>query len=207
MRFLRHDAAELKYNIRRCRYVSLTYLDAAAATFATRPFSVGEFASRLGSHRPVRLLSELKTRGVVERIGRGIYRVIPIDERPDLRGRESDRVRRLLLSSNLPMAWDGADAVSIWTGGRYSFSPSAFLREFHAEIPLKFHPRWKRYLHSHRISADPRRRIGSKVVLTPVERFRPTLHRGEPVISRKATLALIRTHRGLYGDADKLLDP
>lgn len=186
--------------------MSLTYVDAAATAFATRPFTIREFASRVGSHRAGRLLNELKTRGLVERVERGVYRVLPVDERPDLRGREADRVRRLLLNSRLPLAWSGADAVSLWTGGRYSVSPSVFLREFHAEIPRHTSGRWRRFLASHRISSDPRRRIGTKVVLTPVEAFNPAWHRGEPVISRKATVALIRSHRGLYAEADRILE-
>ncbi len=202
----REGPIEFKYNIRFCRYVPLTYLEAAAATFGTRPFSVSEFAARVGNRRPERLLHDLKTRGAVERLERGKYRVLPIDERPDLRGPEASRVRRLLLGSGLPMAWTSSDAVNLWTGGRYSVSPSAFLREFHVEIPRGSLARWKRYLHANRISSDPRRSIGAKVVLSPVESFRHAWHRGEPVIPRKETLALIKSHRGLYAEADRLLE-
>lgn len=184
----------------------LSYIDAAALAFGTRSFTLREFSSKIGSHRSTRLLSEMKMRGYVERTGRGLYRVLSPDERPDLRATEWSRVNRLLLDARLPMAWTGVDAVRLWTGGRYTLSPSAYLREFHIEVPSSSYGKWLGYLREHRVSTDPRRKIGSKVVLSPSLRFLPSVHRGEPVISRDRTLAEIRAHRGLFANADKLLE-
>jgi hypothetical protein len=186
--------------------MSPTYLDAVTLAFGSRPFSVREFSSRIGANRATRLLNEMKVRGWIERTGRGTYRALPPEERRDMRAHEWTRVNRLLLGSRLPMAWTDADAVRVWTGGRYTVSPSAFLREFHIEIPKEKKGEWIVYLRAHRISTDPRRRVGSKVVLTVPHRFRRTLHRGEPVIPRSATAAMIKAHRGLYGDAEKHLE-
>jgi hypothetical protein len=183
-----------------------TYAEAAALAFGSRPFSVAEFSVQLGSSRSIKLLSELKTRGVVVRVSRGRYRLLSPDERPDLRAEEARRVRNLILSSGLPMAWDGPDAAWVWTGGRYTVSPSAYLRVFHIRVPRSSTRAWKDYLRIHRISSDPRRRIGTKVVVHPAGRFRSFHHAGEPVIARSETLTMIRAHRGIYGEADELVE-
>ena len=197
---------QLKYNIRPCRYVALNYVDAASLAFGTRTFTLAEFSSRMGSLRAARLLSEMKIRGHVERTGRGLYRILPPDERLDFRANEWERVNRILLDSELPMAWTDADAVRMWTGGRYTVSPSAYLKEFHIEVPDVSLGDWRAYLRARRVSTDPRRRIGSKVVITRTRTFRHSVHRGEPVISRRRTLAMIKNHRGLYANADELLE-
>ncbi len=183
-----------------------SYADIASLAFGSRPFTVKEFTSRIGTRRAGRILSEMKTRGLVERIGRGRYRVLSPSERPDLRGIEWNRINRLLLESTLPMAWTDADAVRVWTGGRYTVSPSAYLREFHIEVPERALGKWRDYLRAHRIGTDPRRKIGSKVVISTSHRFRMSRHRGEPVIPREAVLAKIRAHRGLFADADRLIE-
>lgn len=186
--------------------MSPDYVAVASLAFGTRGFTVREFASRIGTRRAARLLSEMKTRGLVERTARGSYRLLSPDERPDLRASEWSRVNRLLLESELPMAWTGADAVRLWTGGRYALSPSPYLSEFHIEIPEASLTEWKAYLRAHRVATDSRRRIGSKVVLVSRRHFEPSTHRGESVISRRDTLAMIAEHRGLYADADRLFE-
>ena len=183
-----------------------TYVEAAALAFGDRPFTVREFAARTGSLRAARTLNELKMRGEAERVARATYRLLRPEERPDRRAGEWTRARRLILESGLPMAWTGPDAVGVWTGWRYSVSPSAYLREFHLEIPRTSLSEWTAYLRSHRLSTDSRRRIGVKIVLEPVRRLRRARHRGEPVMPRRGVLALIRSHRGIYADADRLVE-
>lgn len=186
--------------------MTLSYADATALAFGSRTFSVAEFGNRLNCLRPHRRLSELKTRGLVERVARGRYRLLSPDERPDLRGVEAARVHRLLLASGLPMAWSGSTAVHLWTGGRYAVSPSVFLREFIAEIPVHDLGRWTRFLRARRINSDPRRRLGVRVELRPVKRLRFVNHRGEPVIPRRAAIDMVRSHPGVYAGAEELIE-
>ncbi len=91
--------------------MSLTYADAAAFLFGNRPFTVREFASRTGSPRPAKTLSELKCRGLVARVGRGRYRFLEAEERADPRAAEWARARRAILDADLPMAWTGTSAI------------------------------------------------------------------------------------------------
>ena len=53
------------------------YADAAALLFGAREFSAREFALRTANPRAAKLLSELKRRGLVARVGRGLYRNLP----------------------------------------------------------------------------------------------------------------------------------
>ena len=63
------------------------YADAAALLFGSREFSTREFALRTANPRAAKLLSELKRRGLVARTGRGLYRNLSPEERPDPRAR------------------------------------------------------------------------------------------------------------------------
>lgn len=123
-----------------------------------------------------------------------------------MRSSEWNRVRSELLSSGLPMGWTGPDAVALWTGGKYTVSPTVYMKEFRIEVPASVLTAWTRYLRARRISTNPRRRIGAVVLITARTHARFSIHRGEPVIPRNETLKLIRSHRGLYGEADKLLE-
>jgi len=181
------------------------YYEAAALSFGAETFSTREFALRTGSLRPAKTLSELKMRGLAERLGRGTYRLLGPSERPDLRSVARARVRALLLASGLPMAWAGPTAVALWTGGRYFVSPSIYLMQFHISIPRRSEAKWRAYLRKHRISANPARRIGCTVLIQPTGRFAREFHSGNPVVPRTQVLALIRAHRGIYADADKLV--
>lgn len=182
------------------------YVDALALAFGDAPFTVGEFSARLASLRPAQTLSELKTRGLVARVGRGRYRLLPPGERPDLRAAEWSRVRSSLLTSGLPMRWAGNEAVALWTGWRYTVAPSMFLRVFEIEVPKSALGAWKGYLRRSHIVTNPRRRTGGLVRVIPRADFEVSIHRGEPVMSRNETLQLIRAHRAIYAEADKLVE-
>jgi hypothetical protein len=198
--------AFFKYKIRSCQYMSLGYADAIAQLWGGSVFTTREFSGRLGSLRPSQTLSELKTRGIIARVARGEYRLLGPEERPDLRAEEWRRVRTRLLGSGLPMAWTGAEAVGLWTGWRYRVSPSVFYRDFAIEVPRRSLSAWREFLKLNRISTDRRRRVGAVVTLVPTVKFSSARHRGEPVISRESTIRLIRAHRGVYAEADGLVE-
>ena len=187
--------------------MALTYFDAASLSFGKREFTVGEFAARTGNPRAAKVLSELKHRGLVNRIGRGRYRCLGPEERPDLRFNDWERIRLILLSAPLPKAWSGSSAVELWTSGRYCVSPSAFIREFHLAVPVEHMDRWKAYLENHRISLNPDKRIGVRVHLIPKDKWGGNVeHSNEPVIPRDEVLKIIRNLPAIYAGAEELLD-
>ena len=179
------------------------YAEAAALLFGSREFSAREFALRTANPRAAKLLSELKRRGLVARTGRGLYRNLSPEERPDPRARDWARARDMILKAGLPMAWDGPSAVEAWTGGSYAVSPSVLTREFHVVVPKASLKRWKNYLARLGLLPSPRKRIGARVLLRPVERLPPlTTLAGEPVISRGEALRIVRGNPAVYAGAE-----
>lgn len=186
--------------------MSLTYCDAASILFGERPFSVTEFADRIGTPRAAKVLSEMKARGLVARTGRGHYRLLRPSERPDLRRMDWRNTREAILAAPMWKAWAGPTAVEIWTRRRYKTSPSAFIREFHIAIRANDMEAWRRHLAANNVPIG-RKHIGVHVRLVPVrDDANATIRGGEPVIPREEVLRLIRSNPALYGDAEVLID-
>jgi hypothetical protein len=185
--------------------MGLTYSDAGALHFGRREFTSAEFGRRFRTPRGAKLLSELKRRGVVARSGRGRYRFLGPEERPDLRSVEWARVREIVLRGPSPKAWTGTTAVEAWTDSRYTVSPTVYCRFFDLAIPSGRLGEWKEYLRRHRVSVDPRRRVGARVNLMPTRNLLVTFLNGEPVVPRAVVLKVIREHPSIYADAEGLL--
>ncbi|MCI4324990.1 MAG: hypothetical protein L3K00_03780 [Thermoplasmata archaeon] len=185
--------------------MALTYTDVLNTMFGGRRFTTGEFARRTGNSRAAKVLSELKHRGVVGRLGRGTYRCLRPDERPDLRTAEWSRVRSTVLAGPGPKGWTGATAVELWTGGRYRLAASLYARVFELAIPSGREAAWVRYLSENRISTTVGKRVGARVKLVPVKNLRTHSIGGEPVVPRREVERLIRRHPGLFAGANELL--
>lgn len=182
-----------------------TYFDVAALLFGEAEFSASEFARRSANPRAAKVLSELKRRGLVARVGRGRYRCLRPGERPDRRADEWARVRGIILDAPLAKAWTGPTAVEVWTEGRYSVGPSVFIREFHLRVPEGLLGEWRAYLAEHGVPTHPRKRIGPRVVLEPVKRLDGTTFHDEPVIPRSEVVRMIRAKPATYANAEGLL--
>jgi len=190
----------------RCyRNMALTYNDVVTSLFGSEPFTSRDFARKVENPRAAKVLSELKHRGLVERLGRGTYRCLNPEDRPDLRRGEWNRVRSIVLSGPGPKAWAGETAVEHWTGGRYRLAPSLYSRVFTLAIPSNREKVWKEYLANHGVSTTRRKRVGARVELVPTEELKPTWVEGEPVVPRRDVERMIREHPTLYGDAERLL--
>ena len=187
--------------------MAFTYYDAATLVFGSREFTTREFTARTGNHSAAKVLSHLKSRGLVERVGRGRYRCLSPEERPDLRSADYLRVRRLILEAPLRKAWTGPSAVEVWTGGKYIVSPTILTMLFHVAIPVDDMEAWRDYLRMNRLSTGGGKRIGAWVKLIMRENWVDieTVD-DEPVISRRETVSLIRDHPALYGGAEELIN-
>jgi hypothetical protein len=186
--------------------MSLTYADVGAHIFGEREFDAGEFGRRTENPRPAKVLSELAIRGVVGRKGRGHYRFLRPSERPDLRIREWERVREIVLNGPGPKAWDGASAVEMWTSGRYRVSPSMYLRTYSVAVPAGHRRFWVPYLAKRGLSLRSRKRVGARVEIREVPSLRLEKLDGEPVLPRTEVVALIRAHPGIFAGAEALLN-
>jgi len=183
----------------------LTYNDVVSSLYGASTFSTSDFARRTGNPRAAKVLSELKHRGLVERVARGTYRCLSPADRLDLRASEWARVRGVVLAGPDPKAWAGETAVEHWTGGRYKLAPSLYSRVFSLAIPASREEAWRHYLVTRGVSITPRKRVGARVELIPRRGLRPILLNGEPVIPRTEVADMIRAHPALYGGAKELL--
>lgn len=196
----------IKYNIRYYRNMGLTYSDAIFEEFGEREFGARDLAALLGTSRASKILSELKTRGAIARVGRGRYRALRPSERPDLRLAEWNRIRSIILAGPEPKAWADASAVETWTDGRYRIAPNPFLRVFHVAVPRTRVAEWRHYLISRGVAVDGLKRVGGTVVLSPREKLRVERHNREPVVPLAETKRLIEEHPGLYAGAGALIE-
>lgn len=185
--------------------MSLTYLDVIMERFGEAEFTSRDLTALLGTDRASKILSELKTRGAIARVGRGRYRVLRPSERPDLRLLEWNRVKSIVLKGPEPKAWSDSTAVELWTEGRYKISPNPFMRVYHLAIPRDRVADWREYLRARGVSLEGSKRVGATVKLSPREALRVAHHHGEPVVPLTETLREIRGHPGLYADAEKLI--
>jgi hypothetical protein len=185
--------------------MSLSYAESLGSLFGARPFTTREFARRANVPRAAKILSELKSRGLVERTGRGTYRNLAPNERPDLRTSEWNRVHDAVLAGPEPKAWTGKTAVEVWTAGRYRVAASPFLRVFELSVPARSMETWGRYLAERKVRTRAGKRVGACVTLVPSDRFRRELLSGEPVIPRSEVERLIEEHPALFANAKELL--
>lgn len=195
----------LKYKFRYFVTMALTYLDAIDQLYGRGEFTARDLRVRLANPRAAKLLSELKRRGHVARVGRGRFRRLDPAERPDLRWAEWRRVREVVLGGPGPMAWTGESAVELWTDGRYRVTPSVFCRVYSIAVPRGNVRAWRRYLSKFGISINGRKRVGARVELHPVDSLEVTFRRSEPVISRNAVVRLIRAHPAIFANAEELV--
>lgn len=185
--------------------MGLTYYDVLSFHFRNSEFTAEDVRILLRNERSAKLLSDLKFKGLVERTGRGRYRVLSPSERVNNRSHEWKRVERVVSSSPYAFAWAWSSAVEKWTDGAYIVSPNPYYRDYYIEVNDKETAKWNEYLKSHSVSSIGNRRIGAVVNLIPREHVSYVLLNGDKVISKKRTIELIREHRGIFAEADELI--
>jgi hypothetical protein len=186
--------------------VGLTYTDVLSLHFGNSEFTTEDVRILLRNERSAKLLSDLKFKGVIERTGRGKYRLLLPSERIDNRGHEWKRVERIVNSSALEFAWTWSSAVEKWTAGGYIVSPNPYFRTYYIEVNRKDLLKWKEYLKSHFVSIVGKRRIGAVVELVPKDKIEFVILNGEKVISKERTLNMIKEHRGIFAEADEIIE-
>lgn len=186
--------------------MGLTYPEILSLHFGENEFTSKEVSDLLHYERSAKLLSDLKFKGVLERTGRGRYRCLSPAERPDIRSIEWNRVTNIINRSPLEMAWDWSSAVERWTNGRYHVGPNPFHRIFYISVFRKDVEKWKDYLKSHEVATSGKKKVGASVELIPRKDVKFVHLNDEKVIPREDTLKIIKKHRGIFGEADKLIE-
>ncbi|MCL5955545.1 MAG: hypothetical protein M1507_05480 [Candidatus Thermoplasmatota archaeon] len=186
--------------------MGLTYTDVLTLHFRNSEFTTEDVRILLRNERSAKLLSDLKFRGVIERTGRGKYRLLSPSERVDNRSYEWKRIEKVVNSSPYPYAWSWSSAVERWTNGAYIVAPNPYFRIYYIEVENKDINKWKEYLRVHSVSTIGNRRIGTVVNLIPKDHVKFVLLNGERVISKNRTIELIREHRGIFAEADEIIE-
>lgn len=180
------------------------YLDALYAAFGMSEFSLTEVRHRIGNGRPERLLHELKVRGHVARVRRGVYRILSLEERPDRRAAADHRARIAILSAPVEVVWEGPTAVEVWTSGDYWVTATPFRSTYHVGVRPEDRETLLGHLRKRGIPTRPRRSIGVAAVVIERTRWEDVTDiDGEPVPSRQEVLELVHSHPGIYADAEE----
>lgn len=186
--------------------MGLTYTDVLNLHFGNSEFTTEDVRIFLRIERSAKLLSDLKFKGVLERTGRGRYRILAPSERIDNRSFEWKRVERIINMSPLPFAWSGPSAVERWTKGGYFVAPNPYFRIFHIDVNTKDMEEWKEYLKTHSVPLIGKRRIGALVKLYPKSKVKYAILDGEKVLPKNNTIKMIKEHRGTFAEADDIIE-
>lgn len=186
--------------------MGITYSDVIEFTFGDREFTTDDVRRFTGHPDPAKLLSNLKMKGVVVRMGRGRYKCPSPRTTWDFREAEWERVRSVILRAPMGKIISHSWAVEVWTDGNYRLSDNLFHRVFDISIAAEDYGKWLRYLKTHGIPTVGKKKIGSVVRIHPVKEFDYTLINGMPVLTKSEVFRLIEEHPGLYAGARDLIE-
>lgn len=161
-------------------------IDTLRRAFREREFTRREAATVLGSPDPDALLTAMKTRGWIERVGRGTYRLRPAEAYSVVLERTWDERIRRVLTAPLRVALDGPDAVRLWTRGAYNVGETPGSRTLYLAVHPRDEPALRAALVDVAIPAgsqqEPPLGTGLRAIIRPWPGFRKQLVEGLPVI-------------------------
>lgn len=171
-------------------------IDAIREVFGSRVFSAKEAGVAFGP--TVRSdLSRLVLDGRLERVGRGRYRLADPAKRTAIKLSRGNMLRDEALRAPFVLALDGPDAVSAWTGGRYTVGPSGPDALLYLAVEAKDAPKARVWLARNGWQVGSRRSwpegSGPKVIIRTVASLRRTRLDGVPVITKPAVRRLMRS--------------
>ncbi len=174
----------------------------AHTAFGEKPFTIADFRATFPSPAPAKVLSDLRNLGYLESARRGIYCLVPPEE----------RLRRMTEREEDPISVPGqfgrsyayceGTAVTIWTDGGYwtGFTPG--FRPLHLMVHQDELQMWQEFFTKARVRstvASARETLfGIVYVLYPVPRVRFEKHGGVKVIPITDTYAYAAARPYLY---------
>lgn len=179
--------------------------------FGDRPFSAREVALVLGVRSPESALSRLKTRGLVETVSRGTYRVAEPGRAREMEERRRAELRRAIVAAPFRVALDGPDAVAWWTRGRYVVGRTVWNDPLYLAVEAGDRPAFERFLADRRVpwseSDRPPRARGFYVLARFVRGLVRPREGGQPVLARSDVLRLVRGNPLAYEGAEEWMVP
>ncbi len=179
-------------------------IDLLREAFPSSEFSTREASAVLGTSTATTrtLLNDLRTRGLLLRVARGRFRVAPASNRALLDRRRMALRLEQALATPLAIGLDGPDAVSLWTGGRYTLGLET--SAIHVAVAAGDEEAYRQYLDEVGLPVGEGHRR-AHVVLRVVPDACFTVLEGMPVLDRDAVLAFIRENPIAYDGAEEWL--
>jgi hypothetical protein len=175
-----------------------------------REFSAAEFALTFASPDPRKVLHDMVEKGLLERLARGKYRVIPVADYARTRN-DVDAGYHLLSEAGMPYALTGVDGVFVWTRGGYNAGRFFGFYPIHVRVFAKDVSRWRGFFSGigrKSIVAGSRSRetmFGVLYVLYPASRIEAETRNGLEVVPLKDVWEFCRENPYTFGPALKLL--
>lgn len=174
-------------------------------------FSAEDFAGAFSSPDPRKVLYDLTNKGMLERIGRGVYRVMSPDRYLSSRY-NVDAAYDVLRTAKAPYALTDVDGVFVWTKGGYNAnrffgSYPIYIRVMNSDLEY-----WKKYLSLGRRKCvvggtKPKETLyGIYFVLLPAARVDFDMVNGLEVDMLKDVVGFCRKDPYTYAPALEMLD-
>lgn len=180
-------------------------IDTIRRAFDSRDFTPGEAAWILNVKSATSALARLKEAGLIERVGRGRYRLAPPEGAMRILDRYRREVVRRILELPVALALDGPDAVSVWTGGRYTVGKIPGNDVLYLAVDRRYRARFSRLLREMRVPWGTAERWprgkGILVIVRFVDRLRRAIREDVPVLTKDEVLRIIRADPSAYEGA------
>ena len=173
-------------------------------------FSASDFATAFSSPDPRKVLSDMASRGLLERTGRGRYSVTSPDDYVRSKYNVGDAYD-VLASAELPYALTDVDGVLVWTKGGYNANRFFGSYPIYLKVREGDVARWKEYLAAARkksaVGTEPRETLyGIYYLLLPTSRLEWETVGGLKVEPLRAVVDFCRADPFTYSPALEMLD-
>ncbi len=174
-------------------------------------FTTREFAATFVSPDPNKVLHDMSRKGMLEKTGRGRYKVIPQNEYVKKRTGLEDAYE-IVERAGLPYAFTKGDAVLVWTKGGYNAGRFFGYYPVMLRVARKDLKKWENYFRSEKkrfvVEGSPLRETlyGVFYQLQPVDSISKTTVEGYSVDSLDETVNYCRENQYTYLPALEMLD-
>jgi hypothetical protein len=173
-------------------------------------FSANDFASAFSSPDPRKVLSDMTAKGLLERTGRGRYRVTTTSEYVRSKYNIAEAYD-VIKNAGLPYALTDVDAVFVWTRGGYNANRFFGSYPVYVKVRKGDLVKWKAYLaaagKNYAVGTKPRKTLyGIYYFLFPTPRLESEMVGGLSVEPLKTVVEFCRRDPFTYSPALEMLD-
>lgn len=177
--------------------------------FGKEPFTLSQFRETFQSPDARKVLSDFYQLGLAERLDRGLYRVIPPEDRLRQIVQRTEAKFEAPEGSGLPYAYSEGTAVSIWTDGSYWTGFTKGFRPLHMKVKTEDVADWKGFFRgqgNHAVVPEDRETLyGTVFVLHSEKDFTSVRRSGVHVMPIKETYEFAKENPYAFEPAIPLL--